>query len=443
MKAPMKSILCILGVIAGVFTATTGFGQAPPPNDNYSNRTVLSGTDITFSGTLAGATVEIYREESYFDAWFGSGAPTKSVWWSWTAPASTTLTLQMISSSLPVGVQPFRSAFAIYTATNGSPDPSGLILPPLGMQNTDFRLGPLTICVPVTAGTEYEIQLVGGTSADYTARLIASNTPIIVQQPLSRTVSSNSTALFYVASAGTNQAAFTFQWLHDDQPLDGETAPELALSNIDSTMAGAYTVIVSNAAGFTVSAPAILTVSQSNVPVFLSPYGMDPNVFSFSLAGESGRGYQIQSSTDLMNWAPDLEFPLNPFRPNATSVIITSNSTVLLTVTNSGFARFFRASPYVPAPATTDECDNHLQQIRVAKLLWSRDVVQASPGIYGVSLHATPTVVDLTPYFPRHMAPFCPFDPFATIATSYTFNDITTEPLCIIIPILHNLQEPR
>src|SRR5579871_3345576 len=60
------------------------FGQTPPPNDNYSNSIVISGTDVTFSGTLAGATIENFREESYYEDWFGYGA-TGSVWWNWTA----------------------------------------------------------------------------------------------------------------------------------------------------------------------------------------------------------------------------------------------------------------------------------------------------------------------------------------------------------------------
>ena len=430
-----------LGIIVALFCTLAGYGQAPPPNDNYSNRTVLTGNDITFSGTLAGATIEDSQETTAYEQLLGV-TPTQSVWWSWTAPVSTVLTLQIRSSSLdyshsPIISQlPYRVALVVYTfATNSMP---------LGLQVIDFRFAPETLSIPVRAGTEYQIQLIGTSSGGYTFGLTATNTPVIVQQPRSRTVYSNATALFYVVAAGTNQPAFAFQWCSNGTPIPGETAPMLAISNIDSSMAAAYSVIVSNSAGATNSDPAMLSVSQSNVPILLAVTGLTSNSLAFSLTGENGRSYRIESSPDLVNWARDVEFDLEPVTPDTTSVVFNPNSPLDLTVSNNSNNRFFRAEPYVVSsfagdpPSAADECVNHLEQIRIAKLLWQRDYDNAP-----IIPYATPWAAGLIPYFPRHQAPYCPDNINQIFASSYQINDLLTEPACYIVPSYHILEEPR
>ena len=436
------------GITVALFCALAGYGQTPPPNDNYSNRTVLTGNDITFSGTLAGATIEDFQETTAYET-FLNITPTQSVWWSWTPPVSTVLTLQILSSTLDysqsryVGPSPYRTALAVYSSATNSSTPTNST--PLGLQVIDFRFAPQTLSIPVVAGTEYQIQLIGTNSGGYTFGLTATNTPVIIQQPISRTVYSNTTALFYVIAAGTNQPAFAFQWCSNGIPIPGETAPMLAISNIDSTMAAAYSVIVSNSFGATNSAPAMLSVSQSNVPISLAVTGLTSNSLAFSLTGENGRSYRIESSSDLVNWAPDVEFDLEPVTPNTTSVVFNPGSPLNLTVTNNSNNRFFRAEPYVVVssyagepPSGADECVNHLEQIRIAKLLWQRDYDNAP-----VFLTYTPTYGEIITYFPRHQGPYCPDDGSQMFVDSYTIADVLTEPLCNIVPYSHFLEEPR
>ena len=218
----------------GLLASPAVLAQAPP-NDDFSNRTVLTGTDVTFGGTLAGATIEDVQETVAYQTFMGSGSgATQSVWWTWTAPATGAMTLQIVGSSQDQS-QTWPSDFLyVYSPTNGSTKPDGLALILFGQEAIFFRLAPQTLSVPVIAGSNYDIQLIGGSSASYTFRLVATNTPVIVQQPRSQTVSSNASALFYVVSAGTNQPQFTFQWRFNGTNLDGETAPMLALTNIDS-----------------------------------------------------------------------------------------------------------------------------------------------------------------------------------------------------------------
>ena len=72
---------------------------APPPNDNFTNRIVLSGTDVSFDGTLAGATVE--SGEIMPPPSFVTAAQTESVWWDWTATESGTVLIQITNVSPP------------------------------------------------------------------------------------------------------------------------------------------------------------------------------------------------------------------------------------------------------------------------------------------------------------------------------------------------------
>ena len=427
-----------LFLFAAFSAALATHGQTPPPNDNYSNRIALTGTDLTFTGTLTGATLEDSQEAvSYNNAFSGYGGATPasgSVWWSWTAPQSTALTIEVIGPP-PGYFYTGGAAIAIYNATNGSSSPDGLVLPPLAMQFIIYQVTAQSLSIPVTAGTEYEIQLIGYGSGSYSARLISTNTPVIIQQPRSRTVYSNATALFYVLAASIDQTTLAFQWLRDGSPLSGETTPMLAISNIDTSLAGAYSVIVSNSAGATISDPATLAVSQSNVPISLAVNRFQSNSFMFSLTGENGRSYRIEFSTNLITWSPAAEFFLLPLEFAKTSVVFNSNSPLDLAVAGNVPSKFIRASPYVVSPQSADICVNHLEEINVAKLLWERDT--------NAPAFATPAVSDLLPYLPRHLAPFCPLDTSQTFATSYTINDLQTVPGCLIVSSAHMLEEPR
>src|SRR5213075_388413 len=55
----------------------------PPANDDFANRTFLSGTDFVFPVDVHDATVEP-GEPGYPDGYY----PVRTVWFEWTAPAS-------------------------------------------------------------------------------------------------------------------------------------------------------------------------------------------------------------------------------------------------------------------------------------------------------------------------------------------------------------------
>src|ERR1044071_1237990 len=82
---------------------------APPPNDTFTNRTILSGSSITFTGSLAealaGALLEPYGYPFY---------PVRepSVWWSWTSTESVPVVFQFLQA--PTNGQ-FWDCFVVYT----------------------------------------------------------------------------------------------------------------------------------------------------------------------------------------------------------------------------------------------------------------------------------------------------------------------------------------
>src|SRR5207249_10667558 len=68
-----------------------------PPNDHYTNRIVLTGNDISFTGTLAGATIEMSPAE--IPQTHLTPYPTQTVWWQWTPTESANAIVQILGSS--------------------------------------------------------------------------------------------------------------------------------------------------------------------------------------------------------------------------------------------------------------------------------------------------------------------------------------------------------
>src|SRR5262249_52624924 len=72
--------------------------------------------------------------------------------------------------------------------------------------------------------------------------------------------------------------------------------------NVLSNRAGNYSVIASNSGGIAEST-ATLTVLQTNPAPFLVPLPpSSPTQFAFSLNGEAGRWYKIESASNLADW---------------------------------------------------------------------------------------------------------------------------------------------
>lgn len=85
--------------------------------------------------------------------------------------------------------------------------------------------------------------------------------PTIVMQPQPRTVPDGGATTFSVSATGT--APLTYQWRKGGNPIVGNTSavtPTLSLSSLTLADGGNYDCVVTNAAGFATSDPALLTV---------------------------------------------------------------------------------------------------------------------------------------------------------------------------------------
>jgi hypothetical protein len=277
-------------------------------------------------------------------------------------------------------------------------------------------------------GGHYLIRLAGDSSSEtnFQLALIADFNPLILKQPVSRTVFSNQCALFYVITSRTFPLGNTYQWFFNGNPIAGETAPMLSLTNVNGTMAGNYSVIVSNVPyGYTISQPATLTVSQSNVPVSLAATGIISNSLAFNLAGESGRFYRIQTSTNLGGWQNAANFPFS-FQPQTLfgSVVQNTSTSMPLLSPQAGASAFIRALPYTAPDQHSDICINNLNQICIAKFLWMID-----SGGYPTSWAA---MSDIQRYFPHQTLPGCPDESTQNFQYDYRINDMQTAPTCLI-----------
>jgi hypothetical protein len=113
---------------------------------------------------------------------------------------------------------------------------------------------------------------------------------------------------FSVAAFGTPPLAY--QWQFNGNNFVGATNAFLTLTNVQPTNSGVYSVVVSNAFGFTTSSNAMLTVRAPQFGASSSNLNMTSQGFNIQLDGLTGHGVvTIYASTNLLNWLPILTNP--------------------------------------------------------------------------------------------------------------------------------------
>jgi Immunoglobulin domain len=145
----------------------------------------------------------------------------------------------------------------------------------------------------------------------YTAAAVA---PAIITQPYAQTVKQGATVSFSVLSAG--DPPLTYFWENNSQVISSGTNQTLMLTNVQSSDAGLYSVVVSNVAGTAVSFPARLQVTTSNYPVlFADNFDADSSMnWSFYW------GAQDNLPDFTTNWA--FNYGVVPYTYNGTTYLI-------------------------------------------------------------------------------------------------------------------------
>lgn len=128
----------------------------------------------------------------------------------------------------------------------------------------------------------------GGTISS-NAILEIAGPPFVLAHPQSQTVIEGQSATFSVLAGGAEP--LTYQWRRENEALPGATTSALTLTNVRMDMAGAYSVIVSNAGGTATSFPATLTVLPCDPPV-ITGHPQD----QVAWVGQSGAQFQVTAA---------------------------------------------------------------------------------------------------------------------------------------------------
>ncbi len=175
--------------------------------------------------------------------------------------------------------------------------------------------------------------------------------PGITQDPTNQTVVSGNSATFSATESGT--APFSYQWLFNGSNLAGATASGLTLANAQTTNAGSYQLIVTNAAGAATSGVAVLTVlvppsialtptnqtvvAGSTFVLNATVSGTEPMIYAWQLNSTNLPGAQDETLI-LTNLQPSQSGAYSLFATNAagsaTSAVVNLSVVIPPTITS-------------------------------------------------------------------------------------------------------------
>jgi len=126
------------GTVSKNLTLTvTGSSLEGPTNDDFSNRIPLVGANVTATGSNQRSTIQ-QNEPSLL------GQSSHSVWWTWTAPRSGSVTISLVGSS-------FDTVLGVYTGTTINP------LTEAATNDDSEAANTSKVTFNATAGTAYQI----------------------------------------------------------------------------------------------------------------------------------------------------------------------------------------------------------------------------------------------------------------------------------------------
>ncbi|HEY3323061.1 MAG TPA: PKD domain-containing protein [Planctomycetota bacterium] len=282
---------------ASVAVAVT---QQAPPNDNFVNRIVLSGSSVYTTGSNVLATKESGEPNH------GGSAGGASVWWSWTAPASGTVTISTAGSN-------FDTLLGVYTGTSVS-----ALTKIAG--NDDFgSLYTSQVTFSAVAGTTYQIAVDGYAAASGNICLSiqqgSANAAPTVAQAASATpnpVSGSTAGLSVLGADDGGEANLTYTWAATGTPpaavtfsVNGTNAAKNCTASFSAS--GSYTLqaTLRDAGGLSTTSSVTVSVSQTLTTLGLTPSSASVAIGAtqqFSAAGLDQFGKSMAAQPAL-TWA--------------------------------------------------------------------------------------------------------------------------------------------
>jgi hypothetical protein len=125
--------------------------------------------------------------------------------------------------------------------------------------------------------------------------------PSVTAEPTNQVSTLGGSAAFYTSATGSTP--LSYQWSFNGTNLVGATGNTLLLTNIQANQAGAYGVVVTNAAGAAVSSSANLKVLVPPSINSIKPTGTQVSVQVSTVLGLSYL-LEYKSSITASNWTP-------------------------------------------------------------------------------------------------------------------------------------------
>lgn len=208
----------------------------------------------------------------------------------------------------PTNVTVSMGASAVFTVTATSVSPLNFQWRRNGSPLSGATNAMLTLNgVQLAQAGDYDVVVSnagGSTNTAPPAVLVVTPPPVITTSPVGQSFTLGQGIALNVAASGTEP--FFYQWQFNGTNLAGATNATLSLTNLTVATAGIYRVLVSNAAGSTISDVARLNFVGLNLfPVL-------------TIADVVGSNYRIEATSDLVNtnsWTTltNLVLPSNPY----------------------------------------------------------------------------------------------------------------------------------
>lgn len=267
-----------------------------PANDNWSQATLISGLNVTVTGSNTYATAEV-DEPMHADV--GAG---QSIWWKWTAPITGTFTATTRGSD-------FDTALGVYT---------GASISTLNEITADDDIGPNTfsqVTFNATNGIVYYFAVDGsaaGATGHAMLRVTADALPVIsITSPVngvsllvtSPTKATNTQAAASITDpSGIAQVSYWFNGPATNSAGTLASPYQLSITNL---MAGHYglTLVAANNGGLIGITNVGFSVISVAPQIVLSEFTQSTNQFQFGVLGYQGTNYDLEVSTNLTTWS--------------------------------------------------------------------------------------------------------------------------------------------
>ncbi|MGZ5505085.1 MAG: TIGR02597 family protein [Limisphaerales bacterium] len=208
----------------------------------------------------------------------------------------------------------------------------------------------LTITSPSTSDAASYTVVVSnsaGSATSSVATLTVVNPPAITGQPQATTATDGQSAQFTVTATGTSLA---YQWRLNAAPISGATTSALSLSSLQSTQAGSYSVVITNAAGSVTSGNALLTIvyTLSLSGIGSGGAGVSPSQPTYASNTLVTVTATPSAGKTFLNWAGDATGTSNPLsvtmNANKNIIAVFSDGATDLIVDNPDAAATFTGS---------------------------------------------------------------------------------------------------